>query len=176
MKFSKLSIDGAYRIDLDRLEDQRGYFSRSFCKNEFEAHNLDIMIVQCNISYNKRKGTIRGMHFQDKPYEELKIVSCIKGEVYDVILDIRPGSSTYGKWDAVILDDQAYSSVYIPRGCAHGFQTLRDDCVVYYQMGETYHEGDSRGVRWNDEKFSIEWPIKTLIISDKDSQYPDYFS
>ncbi len=174
MKFNKLSIKGAYRIDLDRLEDNRGYFSRSFCKNEFEKNNLDSTIVQCNISYNRFRGTIRGMHFQEEPFAESKIVSCIKGTIYDVILDIREDSATFLKWEAIELSDRTYGSIYIPKGCAHGFQTLEDDSVVYYQMTESYHNESAKGVRWDDPIFSIEWPIKKFIISDKDKQYPDY--
>jgi len=174
MRFKETKLKGAYIIELEPYEDERGFFARSFCQNEFEQHGLNFRIVQCNVSYNKKKGTLRGMHYQVAPYEEAKLVSCIRGAVYDVIIDLRANSSTYRKWFAVELTAENHKMLYVPAGLAHGFQTLEDNTTVFYQMSEFYHPECTRGVRWNDPMFGIEWPLPVEIISEQDSHYPDY--
>ena len=173
MKFKETKLKGAYIISLEPLTDERGFFARSFCQEEFEKHGLNLRIVQCDISYNKKRGTLRGMHYQAAPYVEAKLVSCVRGLMYDVITDLRPASPTYRKWFAVELSAENYEMLYIPEGFAHGFQTLEDDTVVYYQMSEFYHPECARGVRWDDPAFGIKWPIEPKIISDKDKNLPD---
>ena len=180
MIFKEIKLKGAYIIELEPLEDERGFFVRNFCQKEFKEHGLNFPIVQCNISYNKKKGTLRGMHYQVAPYEEAKLVSCISGAIYDVIIDLRPDSPTYCKWFALELTAHrspltaAYKMLYVPEGFAHGFQTLEDNTVVFYQMSEFYHPECARGVRWNDPAFGIEWPIKQLVISSKDQLHKDF--
>jgi dTDP-4-dehydrorhamnose 3,5-epimerase len=173
MIFTGTQIKGVYIIGPELLTDERGFFARSFCKEEFQKHGLDTDIVQCNISYNKKKGTLRGMHFQVPPFEEVKIVSCTKGSIYDVVVDLRRHSSTYLQWHSEKLSADSYRMLYIPKGCAHGFQTLEDNCIVYYQMGEYYHSECAVGIRWNDPSIGIVWPLPTLIISEKDKNYGD---
>ena len=171
MLFKETKLKEAYIIELEPLEDERGFFARSFCQKEFEEHSLNFRIVQCSLSYNKKKGTLRGMHYQVAPYEEAKLVSCIRGAIYDVIIDLRAGSPTYCQWFAVELTAENYKLVYVPEGFAHGFQTLEEDTVVFYQMCEFYHPECALGVRWDDPAFGIEWPIKQLVISSKDQSY-----
>jgi dTDP-4-dehydrorhamnose 3,5-epimerase len=156
------------------LEDERGFFARSFCQKEFEEHGLNPCIVQCNISYNKKKGTLRGMHYQVAPHEEAKIVSCIRGAIYDVIIDLRPNSSTYCQWFAMELSSENYKMLYIPEGFAHGFQTLEYNTTVFYQIAEFYHPKSAKGIRWNDSAFQIKWPISDWIISKKDRDYASF--
>jgi dTDP-4-dehydrorhamnose 3,5-epimerase len=184
MIFTETKLKGAYIIEPERVEDGRGFFARTFCRKEFESHGLNPHFVQCNISYNKKKGTLRGMHYQAAPYEEAKLVSCISGVLYDVIIDLRQDSPTYCQWIAVELTarSSAYSSqltinhkmLYIPEGFAHGFMTLMDNTEVFYQMSEFYMPEYARGVRWNDPAFNIHWPIDVVVISDRDKQYPDF--
>jgi len=172
MIFTETKINGVYIIEPELLTDERGFFARSYCKEEFQKHGLETDIVQCNISYNKKKGTLRGMHYQVPPFEEAKIVSCTKGSIYDVVVDLRRDSLTYCHWVAIELSDKNFKMVYIPRGCAHGFQTLVDDAMVYYRMTEFFHPECARGVRWDDPRFTIKWPyIKKRVISDKDQKY-----
>jgi len=175
MIFTETKLKGAYIIELEKLEDERGFFARTFCQDEFRKHGLNPCIAQCNISYNKKKGTLRGMHYQAKPYEEVKLVSCIQGAIYDVIIDLRENSATYCQWFAVELS-ALNSQLYVPEGFAHGFQTLEDGTIVFYQMSEFYHPECARGVRWSDPAFGIEWPIEELIISPKDRLYSLIFS
>jgi dTDP-4-dehydrorhamnose 3,5-epimerase len=172
--FTETKIKGAYIIEPEFINDERGFFARSFCRDEFSRHRLETNIVQCNLSYNKKLGTLRGMHYQEPPYEEAKIVSCTNGAIYDVILDLRSDSRTYCKWVSTELNDANFTLLYIPKGCAHGFQTLKNDSVVYYQMTEFFNPEYSKGVRYDDPSFGIEWPIDKRIISDKDRAYPDY--
>ncbi|MCJ7515966.1 MAG: dTDP-4-dehydrorhamnose 3,5-epimerase [Dehalococcoidia bacterium] len=174
MIFKETKLKGAYIIDLEPLEDERGFFSRIYCRKEFEEHGLKFYIVQSNLSYNKKKGTLRGMHFQVAPYEEIKLISCVRGAVCDVILDLRPNSPTYRKWFAAELTAENHKMLYVPEGFAHGFQTLEDNAVVYYQVSEFYKPECERGVRWDDTAFGIKWPIKNYIISIKDRQFPDF--
>ena len=176
MIFKETKLRGAYIIELEPLEDERGFFARSFCQKEFEQHSLNFCIVQCNLSHNKRKGTLRGMHYQIPPHEEAKLMSCIRGAIYDVIIDLRPNSSTYRQWFAVELTAENYKMLYVPTGFAHGFQTLVDHTEVFYQMSEFYHPECARGVRWNDPAFGIVWPDDIRVISDRDRQYPDFIS
>ena len=173
MIFKETNLKGAYIIELEPLEDERGFFARSFCLEEFKKNGIDFNIVQCNISYNKSKGTLRGMHYQIKPYEEAKLVSCTSGAIYDVIIDLRPTSPTYCQWFSIELTAHD-KMLYIPKGFAHGFQTLEDDTVVFYQMSEFYHPECAEGVRWNDPAFGIKWPLSVKIISEKDLSYKDF--
>ena len=174
MIFKETKIKGAYLIDLEKNEDERGFFARSFCLQEFKEHGIDFNIAQCNISFNKKKGTLRGMHYQSTPFEEAKLVSCIKGRIYDVIIDLRRDSATYCQWLALELREQDYRILYVPKGFAHGFQTLESNSVVFYQMSEFYHPECASGIRWDDRQFSINWPISPCILSNKDVNYLDF--
>jgi dTDP-4-dehydrorhamnose 3,5-epimerase len=176
MIFKETTLKGAFIIELEPHVDERGYFARSYCQREFEEHGLKFMPVQSNFSYSKKKGTLRGMHFQIAPYEEIKLISCIQGAVHDAIIDLRPDSPTCGKWFAVELTAENHKMLYVPEGFAHGFQTLVDDTAVFYQMSEFYHPECEKGVRWDDLMFGIEWPLPVAIISERDSHYPDYSS
>jgi dTDP-4-dehydrorhamnose 3,5-epimerase len=173
MIFTETKIKGVYIIGPELLTDERGFFARSFCKEEFQKHGLDTDIVQCNISYNKKKGTLRGMHYQVPPFEEAKIVSCTKGSIYDVVVDLRKESLTYCQWVSTELSEKNFKMMYIPKGCAHGFQTLEDEAIVYYQMTEFFHPECARGVRWDDPAIGIIWPVPARIISEKDQKSVD---
>ena len=174
MIFKETKLKGAYIIELELLEDERGFFARTFCQEEFEVHGLNPRVVQCNIAFNRKKGTLRGMHYQVAPHEEAKLVSCIRGAIYDVIIDLRPDSTTYRQWLTVELDAEDYKMLYVPEGFAHGFQTLKDNTVVFYQMSEFYHPECARGVQWDDPAFGIEWPLAEVIISAKDRGYSNF--
>jgi dTDP-4-dehydrorhamnose 3,5-epimerase len=172
MKFIETRLKGAFIIEPERLEDERGFFARTFCQKEFEAHGLNPKMVQCNISYSKHKGTLRGMHYQAAPMAEAKLVRCTRGAIYDVIIDMQPESPTYCQWLAEELNTENFKMIYIPEGFAHGIQTLEDDTEVFYQMSEFYSPEHAQGVRWDDPIFGIEWPLNTKIISEKDINYP----
>ncbi|QJD88249.1 dTDP-4-dehydrorhamnose 3,5-epimerase [Cohnella herbarum] len=172
MKFTETPLSGAYIIDLDRIEDERGFFARTFCVKEFSARGIILNIVQANTSYNKKRGTVRGMHYQLPPHAEPKLIRCVRGSIYDVIIDLREDSETYLKWFAAELNEQNQKMIYVPEGFAHGFQTLVDDTEVFYQMGEYYHQEAATGVRWDDSKFQIFWPLEVAVISVKDRSYP----
>lgn len=174
MIFKETKLRGAYIIEIDKIEDERGFFARSWCENEFKKHRLNSNLVQCNISFNKKKGTLRGMHYQITPYEEDKLVRCTKGAIYDAIIDLRLKSKTYKQWVSVELTSENRKMLYIPKGFAHGFQTLEDNTEVFYQMSEFYNGHCARGIRWNDGKFDIKWPIHNKIISFKDENYKNY--
>ncbi len=174
MQFIETKLPGAYIINLDTLEDERGFFARAFCQKEFEENGLKSNIAQCNLSFNHKKGTLRGMHYQVKPYEEVKMVRCTQGKILDVIIDLRKNSATYKKWVGVELSAENNSMLYVPKGFAHGYQTLEDNSVVYYQVTEFYQPGSERGIRWNDPAFNIDWPLEISVISDKDNSLPDY--
>lgn len=174
MKFTETSIEGAMLIALEKHEDHRGYFARGFCKKEFEEQGLEHEIVQCNFSKSLKKGTLRGMHFQSAPHSEVKMVRCLNGTIYDVIVDIRKDSSTYKKWFGVELSDKNYKMLYIPKGLAHGFQTLENNSVIFYMVTEFYNPKAEGGVRWNDPAFDIDWPLDVKDISEKDKAYPDF--
>ena len=175
MIFNKTKLKGAYIIQLEPSEDERGSFARMFCREEFETHGLNSAVVQCNISKNRRKGTLRGMHYQVAPHAEAKLVACLAGSIYDVIIDLRPGSITCCSWIAVELSARdPRSLLYIPEGFAHGFQTLEDDTEVFYQMSHAYVPEAARGVRWDDPAFAIQWPDGPRTISTRDLHYPDF--
>ena len=172
MIFTATRLAGAYLIDPERIEDERGFFARTWCRDEFERQGLNPRLVQCNVSYNHRRGTLRGMHYQAKPHEEAKLVRCTRGAIYDVIVDLRPDSPTYRQWVAVELTAENRRMLYIPEGFAHGFQTLADETEVFYQMSESYHPQSARGVRYDDPALGIAWPLEVAIISEKDRGYP----
>lgn len=174
MIFSETILKGAYVVDIDRKNDERGYFGRSFCQHEFSSHGLKTNIAQCNVSFNRIKGTLRGMHFQLAPKAEAKLVRCTRGAIYDVIIDLRPESATFCAWTSVEITEDNSRMLYIPEGFAHGFQTLADNTEVFYHMFEFYSPELARGVRWDDPAFGISWPIPDPIISDKDRAYPLY--
>ncbi len=169
-----MALPGAYLIDLERLEDERGFFARSWCSREFETHGLNPRTLQCNVSFNRTRGTLRGMHYQADPYGEAKLVRCTAGALYDVVVDLRPASPTFMRWQAVELTAESHRMVYVPEGCAHGFQTLADNTEVFYQMSELYRPEYARGVRWDDPAFGIRWPDGERIISARDRSYPDF--
>lgn len=174
MIFEETKIGGVIEVRLNRIGDERGFFARSWCRKEFEEAGLESDLVQCSISFNSRKGTLRGMHYQTAPFAETKLVRCTKGAIYDVILDLRADSRTFKQWVAVTLSDENRNMIYIPKGCAHGFLTLSDDSEIFYQMSEYYHPEAARGVRWNDPEFGIEWPEQVAVMSDRDRTLPDF--
>ncbi len=176
MIFQKTGIPGVFAIELEFNRDARGFFARSWCENEFRSHGLTPRIAQCNISFNERRGTLRGVHYQSPPWLEAKAVRCTKGSLYDVALDLRPDSPTYRQWFALTLSAANRRALYIPEGCAHGFLTLEDQTEVSYEMSEFYHPEAGRGVRWNDPAFGIVWPAEVKVISDRDRSYPDFVS
>ncbi len=171
MIFKETKLKGAYIIEIDPIEDERGSFARTFCREEFEAHGIPFNIVQCNTSYNKKRGTLRGMHYQMKPHEEAKLVRCIQGTIYDVIIDLRPDSPTYCQWFSVELDAENYKMLYVPEGFAHGFQSLSDNAEASYQMSAFYRPESAKGIRWNDPTFAIEWPLTEITMSKQDGSY-----
>ncbi len=174
MIFEPLRLKGAYLIKPEPYTDERGFFIRTFCKREFQAHSLVDEYVQCNISYNKKKGTLRGMHYQLPPHQETKLVRCTRGAVYDVIVDIRKKSPTFKQWMAVELTHENCQILYIPEGFAHGFLTLQNDSEVFYQMSIYYASEFATGFRWNDHSFMIQWVEPILFVSDKDQSFPGY--
>jgi dTDP-4-dehydrorhamnose 3,5-epimerase len=176
MIFIETQLQGAFIVDLERQEEERGFFARIWCQREFEQRGLNSRFVQCNISYNAKKGTLRGMHYQIPPHAEAKLVRCIRGALYDVIIDLRQESHTFRRWISVELTAENRKALYIPEGFAHGFQTLMDDTEVLYQMSEFYHPECALGVRWDDPAFHISWPPGPRIISSKDQQYPDFMA
>lgn len=174
MIFTETRLKGVFIVELEILEDERGFFSRSWCQREFETHGLNARLVQCNISYNSKKGTLRGMHFQTDPHQEAKLVRCTSGAIYDVAVDLRSGSYTFKQWVAVELTAENRRMLYIPEGVAHGFQTLADNSEVFYQMSEFYHPECAGGVRWDDPAFCIRWPLPVPIMSGRDRSHPDF--
>jgi len=174
MIFTETALKGATIVELERREDERGFFARSWCQREFSEMGLDPCIAQCNVSFNKNKGTLRGMHFQVPPYAEAKLVRCTRGAVFDVIIDLRSGSPTLFQWVSVELTAENHTALYIPKGFAHGFLTLTKNSEVFYQMSEFYAPEYAFGVRWNDSLFNITWPEKIQTISAKDQSLADY--
>ncbi|MBK9170093.1 MAG: dTDP-4-dehydrorhamnose 3,5-epimerase [Bryobacterales bacterium] len=174
MIFTQTKLPGVVEVALDEHADDRGFFARAWCTGEFETHGLPARIVQCNVSFNKRKGTLRGMHYQDIPWQEAKLVRCTSGAIYDVVVDLRPSSATFRSWLGVVLSAENRRMLHIPEGCAHGFLTLEDRTEVFYQMSEFYHPEAARGFRWNDPAFGISWPMEPVVISGRDSTYPDF--
>jgi dTDP-4-dehydrorhamnose 3,5-epimerase len=171
VRFKPTSIDGAYLIEPELAEDQRGFFARLWCAEEFRENGLDTRLAQASISYNRRRGTIRGLHWQAAPYGENKLVRCSAGAIYDVLVDIRPHSTSYMRWEAFLLSHRNRRMIFIPEGIAHGFQTLEDDTEISYQMSEAYHPEAACGLRWDDPSFNIIWPISDPILSLKDCSY-----
>ena len=174
MIFTPLGLFGAYLLEPERIGDERGFFARTWCAREAAVLGLNTVTAQCSVSFNAKRGTLRGMHYQAPPSEEAKLVRCTAGALYDVLLDVRPGSPTYKQWVAVELTAANHLMVYMPEGVAHGFQTLADDTEVFYQISAFYDDASARGVRWNDPAFKIEWPLGHPTISAKDSAYADF--
>jgi dTDP-4-dehydrorhamnose 3,5-epimerase len=174
MIFKSTELRGAYVIEPERFQDPRGYFARTFCEKEFATHGLETQVSQCSISFNCKKGTLRGMHYQLAPFEEVKVVRCNRGAILDVIIDLRPDSSSFKRHIAVRLDEENGKMVYVPAGCAHGFQTLENDTEVFYQMSQVHSAEHARGVRWNDPVFGIHWPEDSRTILERDQNYPDF--
>ena len=174
MVFTETGLPGAFLLDVEPHGDERGFFARSWCQDEFAAHGLNPRLVQCSISRNRLKGTLRGLHYQAAPYAEAKLVRCTMGAIHDVIVDLRPGSPTRCSYFGAVLTAENHRSLYIPEGCAHGFLTLTADSEVLYQMSEFHHAEAAGAVRWNDPAFGIAWPESPVAISDRDSRYPDF--
>ena len=174
MIFTETRLKGAFILELERREDERGFFARSWCQEEFQAHNLNSAIAQCNISFNRLKGTLRGMHYTAAPFEEAKLVRCTAGAAYDVIIDLRRDSPTFKQHVGEVLSAANYRMMYVPEGFAHGFQTLEDNTEIFYQMSRFYSPEHARGVRYNDPAFGIKWMIADPVILDRDRTYPDF--
>lgn len=174
MIFTKTPLEGAYLIDLDRIGDSRGFFARVYCADEFRAHGLVTSFVQVNTSLSAARGTLRGLHYQRSPRAETKLVRCIRGALWDVILDLRRGSSTFGKWFGAELSAENRRMMYVPKGFAHGFITLTNDVEALYFVDEVYSPEHERGIRWDDPKFRIEWPLEPVELSEKDRGHPDF--
>ncbi len=174
MIFIQTQLEDAFVIEPERLSDERGFFARTWCKKEFIQHGLNPDWVQCNISFNLKKGTLRGMHHQAAPHEEAKLVRCTAGAIYDVIIDLRPSSPTFKKWLGIELTSENRKMLYVPEGFSHGFLTLEDNTEIFYQMSRYYAPDSSRGIRWNDPLFNIQWPNEISVISERDKSYPDF--
>ena len=174
MIFHGTRIEGVHVIEPERREDERGFFARTWDAGEFATRGLSGRVAQCSISYNRHRGTLRGLHYQAPPHEEAKLVRCTAGAIFDVALDLRPASTTFGDWIGVELSAENRFALYIPEGCAHGFLTLADDSEIVYQMSECHAPDDARGVRWNDPRFGIAWPADVLVINERDRSYPDF--
>jgi dTDP-4-dehydrorhamnose 3,5-epimerase len=174
VRFAATALPGVFTVEVVPREDERGFFARTWCREEFAAQGLSDRLVQCSISLNRRRGTLRGLHYQAPPHAEDKLVRCTHGAVYDVVVDLRVDSPTFCRHVAVELTAASYRAVYLPRGCAHGFQTLADDTQVFYQMSQSYAAHAGRGVRWNDPRFGIRWPIPDPILNARDASFPDF--
>jgi dTDP-4-dehydrorhamnose 3,5-epimerase len=174
MKYLETKLEGVWEVRIEPQVDERGFFARTWCQNEFQARGLNPRLVQSSISFNTRKGTLRGMHYQIEPHAETKSVRCTRGAIYDVILDLRVKSATFKDWIAVVLSAETRNMVYVPEGCAHGFLTLEDESEVFYAMSEFYDAESARGVRWDDPAFRITWPRNVEVISERDRTYPDF--
>jgi len=174
MKFQATKLTDVFEIEIEPHNDERGFFARTWCAEEFCRNRIAPALSQCSISFNTRKGTLRGMHYQAEPFEEAKLVRCTRGAIFDVALDLRPGSPTFHQWTASTLTADNRRALYIPKGCAHGFITLEDNTEILYQISDPYREGAGRGVRWNDPAFGIAWPAEVSVISERDRTYPDF--
>jgi dTDP-4-dehydrorhamnose 3,5-epimerase len=174
MIFRETKLPDVLEIDLEAKTDERGFFARTWCQQEFVAHGLNTKLVQCSLSYNTRKRTLRGMHYQAAPNAEIKLVRCTRGAIYDVVLDLRPQSATFKDYIGVVLTAEKRNTIYVPEGCAHGFLTLEEGTEVYYQMSEFHRPESVRGVRFDDPAFRIAWPEKVEVISERDRNYPDF--
>jgi len=174
MIFRETAIAGAWVIEPDRIEDERGFFARTWDTAEFDEHGLNPALVQCSISFNRARGTLRGLHYQAAPYEEAKLVRCTAGAVFDVVVDLRAGSPSFKGWFGVDLTAANLHALYIPEGCAHGFLTYQNDSEVHYQISQFYRPEAGRGVRWDDPAFAIDWPGEALVMNERDRSYPDF--
>jgi dTDP-4-dehydrorhamnose 3,5-epimerase len=174
MLFTPTDVNGAFIIEPSKIADERGFFALAWSRSAFLEQGLNADLVQCNVSFNYTKGTLRGMHYQLAPHSEAKLIRCTKGSVYDVAVDIRRGSPTFGAWCGVVLDASNHRALYVPEGCAHGYLTLEDDCEVFYQMTAGYAPSHARGLRWNDPKFGVLWPGDVAVINERDRTYPDF--
>lgn len=174
MKFTETNLKGAYVLEINKLKDERGFFGRSWCMNELKEYGLNTNIAQANTSFSRKKGTLRGMHYQNDPYQETKLIRCTRGSIYDVIIDLRPTSPTYKQWFGIELTQDNYKMLYVPEDFAHGFITLEDDTEVTYLVTEFYTPGAEAGIRWNDAQFNIKWPLDPKVISEKDKIHPDF--
>lgn len=174
MIFSETKLKGAFTLELKKIEDERGFFARSYCQKEMEAHGLTAQVVQANVSFNPKKGTLRGMHYQVAPHEESKLVRCTRGAIFDVIIDLRPDSPTYKQWFGVELTANNYKMMFVPEGFAHGYLTLENHTEVTYQVSQFYAPGAEQGIRWDDPAFNIQWSIEPELISEKDKAHPDF--
>ena len=174
MFFVETKIAGAWIVDVERLGDGRGFFARAWGREEFAAKGITAELSQANLSFSQQAGTVRGMHFQRAPHEEMKAVRCVRGGIFDVVLDLRKGSPTFGQWEGVELTAENRRMLVVPEGCAHGFQTLEDDTEVFYLVSAAYAPESEGGVRWDDPAFGIAWPLPVIEISKKDAEHPDY--
>jgi dTDP-4-dehydrorhamnose 3,5-epimerase len=174
MKFTETKLKGAFVVEIEKLSDERGFFARSWCRKEFETHGLASRVVQANVSYNRRRGTMRGMHYQIAPYQESKLIRCTRGAIYDVIIDLRPDSPTYKQWTGVELTADNYTMFFVPQDFAHGFETLTDNTEITYQVSQFYTPGSEKGIRFDDPAFNIQWPLEVAVLSDKDRTWPGF--
>jgi dTDP-4-dehydrorhamnose 3,5-epimerase len=172
--FHETNLPGVFEINVQAKSDERGFFARTWCQKEFEAHGLNTKLVQCSVSFNVRKGTLRGMHYQAAPHQETKLVRCTRGAIFDVVIDLRPQSSQFKNYFGVVLTAENHNMVYVPEGCAHGFLTLEADTEVFYQISDFYNAGSARGVRFDDPAFQIPWPDKVEVISERDRNYENF--
>lgn len=172
MRFIETPLRDLLVVELESLNDERGFFARSFCVREFQKIGIDLSIVQCNVSFNEKAGTLRGLHFQAPPHQEAKLIRCTRGAIHDVVVDVRRGSPTYLRWYAVALTPSNGRMLYVPQGFAHGFQSLEDQSEVFYMMSEFYHPESARGLRWNDPALAIVWPLEDPIMSENDRRHP----
>jgi len=174
MEFTETKLKGAFLVRLKKIEDDRGFFARGWCREEFAQHGLNSNMIQLNVGFSHKPGTVRGMHYQDTPHQEAKFVRCTRGAIYDVIIDLRPDSPTRRQWYAVELTADNGTMLYAPEGFAHGYQTLADDSDMYYLTSALYASSSARGVRYNDAAFGIQWPLPVSVVSDPDQKWPDY--
>jgi dTDP-4-dehydrorhamnose 3,5-epimerase len=174
MIFHQTRLPGVFEVRIEPKADERGFFARCWCQEEFANQGLNSSLVQCSLSFNSRKGTLRGMHYQAEPHPETKLVRCTRGQIYDVVVDLRRDSPAFKHWIGVVLTAADRNMLYIPEGCAHGFLTLEDETEILYQMSEVYHPELARGVRWDDPAFQIVWPAHPAVISERDRTYPDF--
>jgi dTDP-4-dehydrorhamnose 3,5-epimerase len=173
VKFIETGLPGAWVVEPEHVADERGFFARTWCRREFEARGLDTRLAQCNVSFNRRKGTLRGLHWQVPPHEEIKLVRCTMGAVFDVVVDVRRGSPSFARWFGIELSAENRKAIYIPGGFAHGFQSLTANTEVFYQMSEFYEPTAACGARWNDPRIGIEWPLADPIVSERDQALPE---
>lgn len=174
MNFTETKLKGAFIIEMTPIQDERGFFARTFCEKEFKNAGLEHQFVQGNASRSRDKFTLRGMHYQTNGFEEVKVIRCVRGKIQDVIIDLRPDSETYCQWISVELSEENKRMLYVPRGFAHGFLTLEDDCEVAYMVSSEYSPQNERAVRWDDPLFSIQWEGRPVVLSEKDSKHPDF--